>query len=305
MRADHHRLAGQGPAAGHDPGHVLGSRERRPERDARPVIRNPGTTTRARPEVAVHVFLEPPQVDARRAQPPFGNAAAHLEDGNSSGALRAVVAQDGKPVLFVLQGAGHEHDCGRAALARLVHLVAHRRPSARPAPVEGRALVPLLRLVAQDEDDLCRGGRVLRARGTRRAGPRSRSPRTRARPRGAGAGHPEGNPGVDRDTFEGVALTRGPRPSSRRSPGGSRRGTRGETDRTHTLLDPVRGAAGPGGAQAPAFHLVRREHARRRARIAARGRSPVRDACTAHETIAYRATTTADTMTRRARESAS
>ena len=59
-------------------------------------------TTVARAQVPVHVHLETAQIDAGRAQPPFGDAAPNLEDGDAGRALGPVVAQGGKPVLFVL-----------------------------------------------------------------------------------------------------------------------------------------------------------------------------------------------------------
>jgi hypothetical protein len=91
VRAHDDGLAGERPAAGHDPGDVLGAREGRPQRDAAGHPHR-GNDSGARPQVAVHVVLEPPQVDTPGAQPPFGDTAAHLQDGNPGRALRSIVA---------------------------------------------------------------------------------------------------------------------------------------------------------------------------------------------------------------------
>ena len=116
-----------------------------------------------------------------------------------------------------------------AHLARLVHLVEVEVA----VPAGGRrALVTLLRLVAEDEDDL-----AVEVESFELPVPDGRGldpvsgERELARER-AGAGHAERDPRISRHAFERVALLEGD----------------------------ARGAAQAGGAQAAALHLVRREH---------------------------------------------
>ena len=154
--AEHDDLAGQTAAAGQDAGHVHRVEVRRAQVDAA-AHPDAGARVRARHEVAVDRGLERREVDPRRRQPFPRDLELHLQHRDAGRAFRPVVPEHGEAVLpVVLGGTGHEHHRGRAPLAGLQDLVAQRRPAARPPAVEGRRVVLLLRLVAQDERDLAR-----------------------------------------------------------------------------------------------------------------------------------------------------
>ena len=103
---------------------------------------------RARLQVRVDILLKLREVDC----PLLRDRRFHLKHRNPGRTLRPVVFQDRQEIFcFVLNRAGDENDCRRAAFARLQNFVAHRRPTARAFAVENRVFVALLWLVAQHQ----------------------------------------------------------------------------------------------------------------------------------------------------------
>ncbi len=257
VRAEHHDLVREVSAPGKDAGDVRGVEVGRLQVHAARHARA-RDHLRARGEVAVDGGLEGGEVDAGRGQPSARDGELHLEDRDSRSALRAVVAQRGKAILpVVLRGTGDEDHRRRPALARLQDLVTHPRPSAGALAVEGRGLVLLLGLVAEEEDDLAAEIEPVElAIANRRrlhavpakdelSGERARARKGKRCPLVGGhafevVGGRPGNPGLDAERLA-IAAAKG----------------RLEAEGAEARLDEIRGTCEARGSQTPSLHCVR------------------------------------------------
>ncbi len=150
--AEHDDLVRQRAAAREDGGDVLAVIELRFHIGDTTDVRR--QHARARLQIGVDILLKLGQIDPGILQPALRNRRLHLDYRNPGRTLRPVVHERRNLVLpFVLNRPGGEDHRHRAALARLQDLVAHGRPAARPASVELRVVVFLLRLVPQHQHD--------------------------------------------------------------------------------------------------------------------------------------------------------